>query len=292
MKIPTMLALAAALAVCVVPPAAAQVTTFTDEAAFLAAVGSLETVAEGFENDGAWGAARSPNALPSVISQGITWTSNHPANEISTSGGAAHSGDWGLFSDPHGDQSVPNPTDFIEDGVLGSSAEPMAAVGGWFRGTIGGNLDFILDGDEVNPIGLGPVDGQHRFYGVVVDGSFTSFEFREIEGTLEDQKLIFLDDITIALSGGVVAPVMDGVVAGVASLPGAQGSDWHSDLYLHNAAIANATVELSLQPGRWNGRRPGHGDCRKRRDPDARGRRRERVRPAGQRRRVVAGDRR
>jgi hypothetical protein len=229
-------------------PAAAQVTTFTDEAAFLAAVGSLETVAEGFENDGAWGAARSPDALPSVISQGITWTSNHPANEISTSGGAAYTGDWGLFSDPHGDQNVPNPTDFIEDGVIGSSAEPMAAVGGWVRGTAGGSLALILDGDDAHPIGLGPVDGLHRFYGVVVDGSFTSFELREIEGTLEDQKLIFLDDVTVALTGGSVTPVLDGVVAGVANLPGAMGSDWHSDLYLHNAAAADVTFELFFSP--------------------------------------------
>jgi PKD repeat protein len=337
MKTPTMLALAAILAVCVVPPAAAQVTTFTDEAAFLAAVGSLETVAEGFEDDGAWGAARSPDAVPSVISQGITWTSNHPANEISTSGGAAHTGDWGLFSDPHGDQSVPNPTDFIEDGVIGTAAQPLAAVGGWFRGTAGSDLDFILDGDDGNPVGLGVVDGTERFYGVVVDGSFTSFEFREIEGTLEDQKLIFIDDVTVAVIGGganrapdgvivlptsdltvapgepvffegaasdpdgdpvtvlwdfgdgrsstelapgdvvyqepgiltvtltatdshgladptpasrtiTVAPAMTGVVAGVANVPGAQGSDWHSDLFLHNAAAAQATVELFYSP--------------------------------------------
>ena len=312
-------------------------TVYTDEAEFLAAVSGRVTVAEGFEDDGAWGAARSPNAVSSVSSQGITWTSNHPANQISTSGGAASSGDWGLFSDPHGDQSVPNPTDFIEDGVLGTSAPPLAAVGGWFRGTVGGTLNFILDGDEANPIGLGPVDVQYRFYGVVVDGSFTSFEFREIEGTLEDQKLIFIDDVTVALLGGganrapdgvivlptsdltiapgepvffegaasdpdgdpvtvawdfgdgrssteltpgdvvyqepgvftvtltatdshgladptpasrtiTVAPAMTGVVAGVANVPGAQGADWHSDLFLHNAGAAQATVELFFSP--------------------------------------------
>jgi len=44
---------------------------------------------------------------------------------VSTSNGAARTGDWGLFSDPHGDQGVPNPTDFIEDGVIGSSAQAM-----------------------------------------------------------------------------------------------------------------------------------------------------------------------
>ena len=219
-------------------------TTYTDEAEFLAAVSHLVTAAEGFEDDGAWGAARSPDTLPSVTSQGITWSSNHPANQISTSGGAAYTGDWGLFSDPHGDQSVPNPTDFIEDGVLGTSVQPLAAVGGWFRGTAGSDLRIILDGDDANPIALGPVDAVHRFYGVVVENGFESFEFREIEGTLEDQKYIFVDDVTVALADGGTVPTMDGVVAGVANLPGAQGSDWHSDLYLHNAAAAAAVVEL------------------------------------------------
>jgi subtilisin family serine protease/PKD repeat protein len=314
-----------------------EATVYTDEAEFLAAVGSFGTIAEGFEDDGAWGAARSPEAVSTVLSQGITWTSNHPANEISTSSGAAHSGDWGLFSDPHGDQSVPNPTDFIEDGVIGSSDQPLAAVGGWFRGTSGGELAVILDGNETNPVGLGSVEGTERFYGVVVDGSFTSFEFREIEGTLEDQKLIFVDDVSVAVIGGganrapdgvivlpssdltvapgepvffeaaasdpdgdpvtvawdfgdgrsstelapgdivyqesgtftvtltatdshglsdptpasrtiTVAPAMTGVVAGVANVAGAQGSDWHSDLYLHNAAAGEAIVELSYSP--------------------------------------------
>ncbi len=315
----------------------AAATVYTDEAEFLAAVSSLETLAEGFEDDAAWGAARSPDAVASVTSQAITWTSNHPANQISTSSGAANTGNWGLYSDPHGDQGVPNPTDFIKDGVLGTSAPPLAAVGGWFRGTVGGTLNFILDGDEANPIALGPVDGVHRFFGVVVDGSFASFEFREIEGTLEDQKLIFVDDVTVAVLGGggnrppdgvivlptsdltvapgepvffeaaasdpdgdpvtvawdfgdgrsstelapgdlvyqepgifivtltatdnrgladptpasrtiTVAPAMTGVVAGVANVPGAQGADWHSDLFLHNAGAAQATVELFFSP--------------------------------------------
>jgi PKD repeat protein len=172
---------------------------------------------------------------------------------------------------------------------------------------------------------------------VVVDGSFTTFEFREIEGTLEDQKLIFVDDVTVAVLGGggnrppdgvilrppadltvapgvpvffdgaaadpdgdpvmvlwdfgddrssteltpgdvvyalpgiyavtltatdghgladptparrtiTVAPAMTGVVAGVANVPGAQGADWHSDLFLHNAAGVQALVELYYSP--------------------------------------------
>jgi len=61
---------------------------------------------EGFEDDLAWGAVRSPNAAPSVASQGIVWASNHPdppaENEITTGQGPARTGLWGVFDPEHG----------------------------------------------------------------------------------------------------------------------------------------------------------------------------------------------
>ena len=42
---------------------------------------------------------------------------------------------------------------------------------------------------------------------------------------------------------GTPPPVTDGVVAGVADVRGAQGSDWHTDLYLHNASQAPTTTD-------------------------------------------------
>ena len=39
-----------------------------------------------------------------------------------------------------------------------------------------------------------------------------------------------------------------GVVAGVANFPGALGSDWHTDLFLHNAASGPISLELSFSP--------------------------------------------
>ncbi|MCU0305046.1 MAG: S8 family serine peptidase [Thermoanaerobaculales bacterium] len=219
-------------------------TVYTDEGTFLAAIAGQTVVAEGFEDDLVWGGTRSPDSLAVVASQGIDWSSNLPGNELSTSGGAARTGSWGLYSNPHGNQGVPSPTDFIEDGVIGSSGQPLVAVGAWVRGTFGGDVVAILDGDEANPIGLGPVVAAHQFYGVVTDGAFSTFEFREIEGTFEDQRYIFLDDVTVALSTGGGAPVMDGVVAGVANLPGALGSDWHTDLFLHNSSTSPISAEL------------------------------------------------
>ena len=181
---------------------AAQTTTvYTDEGAFLAALGGATIVHEGFEDEPPWDAVRSTifggtHTAPSITNVGITWQSNHAANEITTGPGAAYDGGWGFYSLPHGDQSV-NPTDNIHDGFVGSSAITMNAVGGWFTGTANSNLVVMLDGGA--QIALGPVGGSFQFYGVVVTGgTFTSFEFREIDGTLEDQRIIFADEFTIA----------------------------------------------------------------------------------------------
>ena len=316
-------------------------TVFTDEAAFLAAVGNVPTFFEGFEDDAAWASARQPSTTPSIVSQGVTWTSNHAGNDVTTGDGPARTGDWGFYSLPHGDQTATQPFDPTMDGFTGSSSSSLTAVGGWFVGTSGSRLSLILDGDEGNPIELGPVEVLHGFFGVVVDGSFTTFEFRETEGKVEDQKFVFVDDVTLGLSGGggnrppeatiiqpagpvtvtigeavffegtasdpdgdavtvlwdfgdgststVMAPgdrayssagsytvtftatdahgvsdptpdsrlvtVIDeppsgpiGVVAGAANVPGALGSDWHTDLYLHNAAAGAVTLELTFSP--------------------------------------------
>ena len=316
-------------------------TVFTSEAEFLDAISGDTSFEEGFENDSVWGPSRDPEAVASIQSQGITWASNRPENLITTGSGAALTGGWGIYSNPHGDQNVPNPTDFIEDGFTASSDTLLVAVGGWFKGLPGSEIQLIVDGDEQNPISLGPVGSIHRFYGVVIDGSFSTVEFREIEGTWEDQKFFFADDFTLALaqaggnnppSGtivqpsagvtieageavyfegsvsdpdgdtttvlwafgdgatstlltpgnqaytspgtytvtltatdsngasdptpdtrtiivtGVPAPAMTGVVAGVADVRGAEGSDWHTDLYLHNASASHTMVELYFSP--------------------------------------------
>ncbi len=181
--------------------ASAQTTTYTDEAAFLAAISGAVRIQEGFEAADPWDAVRSSIALgthtaPSVEHLGVTWRSNQTADGITTGGGAAVSGDWGVYSEPHGDQSVPFPTDLVHDGFEGTSTTPMTAVGGWFTGTIGGDLAIVLDGGAA--ISLGTIGTQAQFFGVVSNTSFTTFEFRETHGTREDQKLIFGDDFTIA----------------------------------------------------------------------------------------------
>ena len=99
--------------------------------------GGYTSFQEGFEDNGAWGAVRTTlfpsnfNIAPSVTSQGIEWTSNHPAtNEITTIDSAAVTGNWGIW-DPDGgfatgtiqacDVEEPGPECFPHDGLASKS---------------------------------------------------------------------------------------------------------------------------------------------------------------------------
>ena len=94
---------------------------YTNESAFLAALAGAGHAAltEGFEDDAAWGPARHPTTLPSVTSQGLTWTSNNATSLITTGPGPALNGAYGFFCLPHGNYTAgpqcatpaPAPTD-------------------------------------------------------------------------------------------------------------------------------------------------------------------------------------
>jgi len=186
-------------------------TAFTDKAASLG-YGSFQ---EGFEDDAAWGIARSPNTVPNVVSQGIRWQSNHPdppaSNDITTGSGPARTGQWAIFDLEHGyatgtagqcDVNNPPATCLFHDGVTGvrePGYRPLHGVGGYFTGTFGANVAFILDGDELNPIAGGKLTGGHQFFGVIDARSagFTRFECRELDGKVGQALFIFADDFTM-----------------------------------------------------------------------------------------------
>lgn len=197
---------------------------FLDEGAYLSALGVLGegVIQEGFEADAVWGGVRTSvvdgvHAAPSILSQGISWTSNTAASAVTTSNGAALSGDWGLFSIPHGDFAGPDHSDDTPDGFAGSSAATLFGVGGWVRtNTPVAALSVFIDGTKVdfgNLPGGGDadvLDTTARFFGVIDTAGFGSFLFQETEGTFDDQKFIFADDFTIAgsgLGGGAVSTV-------------------------------------------------------------------------------------
>lgn len=188
---------------------------YTDEAAYLAALtaGGYGTIFEGFEDDGAWAVTRTPNSASQVSNQGILWTSNFSANNISTStmGGDPHGGIWGFYSNPHGDQNaetsdavcdVPDPIPsecFLHDGFKGTSdgAGTLYGVGGWIDGTFGADVVLLLDG-VVSDFGpTGSVYPNWTFLGAIDSAGFTTFEFQDIDGKGGQGVFIFGDDFTI-----------------------------------------------------------------------------------------------
>ncbi|MCA9255593.1 MAG: hypothetical protein KDA33_08135, partial [Phycisphaerales bacterium] len=200
---------------------------YTDKTAFLNALTLLgyPNVHEGFENDNVWGAVRSTavggaHSAPAVTSKGVTWTSSSPNNGISTSSGAAHGGQWGMYSLPHGDYS-----NGITDGWRGSSDTPLVAIGGWVRtGTPPAALSIFLDGDEQNSVDFGGANALtsagDRFFGVIDTDGFLTFDFRETEGVMTDAKSIFGDDYYFAFSGTLIDCNENGVADGAEILAG------------------------------------------------------------------------
>jgi hypothetical protein len=89
---------------------------------------------------------------------------------------------------------------------------------------VGAVINFILDGNDLNPIGFDGVppfsgSSNHLFFGVIDTDGFTQFEVREIEGTIGDEELIWADDFTIAVPFAPAVPSLVG--AGLVALAGA-----------------------------------------------------------------------
>lgn len=188
------------------------------EAPFVAKVQELGygTFQEGFEDDAVWGSVRFPATAPAVVSEGISWRTNHPdppaSNEITTGPGAAVTGSWGVYDPDHGyatgtapecDVDVPPPGCLLRDGLTGvSEAGPagqaiLYGVGGYFTGSFVPNLVMILDGGA--PIGLGVVPvGEAQFFGVIDTAGFTTFRVEETDGKVGQVRLVFADDFTLA----------------------------------------------------------------------------------------------
>ena len=182
------------------------------ESEFLAKLSELGygTFQEGFEDDRAWTSARSPHTALSVLSQEITWESNHPAppaeNQITTGPGPARSGGWGVFDPEHGyatgtelqcDTDNPPEHCLFKDGFTGirqTGKGRLYAAGGYFTGAAMPKLVMILDGSA--PIALGSVPNGFQFYGVVHTLGFETFRIEETDGKIGQERFVFADDFT------------------------------------------------------------------------------------------------
>ncbi len=207
------------------------VFTCWKEAPYLAKLGELgyPTFHEGFEDDAVWGVVRSPDTALSVVSQGITWQTNHPdppaSNEITTGGGASVTGLWGVYDPNHGyatgtpgtcDTNNPPVECLYQDGVTGSvaGAGTLFGAGCFFTGTDQANLVVILNGGA--PIGLGKISvGSEQFFGVIDTSGFTTFRFEEIDGKVGQSRYVFADDFSFgSFDVGLASLFADGFESG------------------------------------------------------------------------------
>ena len=190
-----------------------------NESAFLAkgAEHGYNSFQEGFEDDAAWGTARSPNTAIVISSRGVKWQSNHAYspdwNEITTGSGAARTGQWGIYDPEHGSATgtpgqcdIDNPPEhcLYHDGFTGILEPGMISlhgVGGYIDGTYGANAGIVLD--DLTLYAGGPVYGGYQFFGVIDarPAGFRQFEFRELDGKIGQALYIFGDDFTLLTSG-------------------------------------------------------------------------------------------
>lgn len=220
----------------------AALVAYTDQAAFLSDLAALGSVVhEGFEGS-AWDGVRSSIvdgffASPNVSSLGVTWISNNPTGEVTTGGGPARTGNWGFYAYPHGSYNSSNAacTEPVSvpgvcgDGFLGSAdSGSFYGVGGWIdTNTPFAKLGMFIGGynpaDLSNQVDFGEsgcdshgenctidnaiIGTTPQFFGVIDSDGFSQFEYREMEGTNGDQKLIFADDFYFAGSDIAAIPV-------------------------------------------------------------------------------------
>ena len=208
---------------------AAAPVVYTNEADFRAALSSLGTrqIHESFEDDTVWAASRNsivtPGSTTAVTSQGITWTSNHPQNNIATGtvGGSAPDGLFAIYSLPHGvtndsgfycdsaeDPNIPEAC-YQNDGltVETDAGEALYGFGGRIDTANSGKVTFILDGVDINGNDTDNIDNVQRegnfadgfsFVGVIDEDGFFVAELRELRGKDYQQVLLFADDFTLA----------------------------------------------------------------------------------------------
>ncbi|MAE61294.1 MAG: hypothetical protein CMJ49_08060 [Planctomycetaceae bacterium] len=220
------------LAACCAPAAHAEVTTFnTDafapgdpvddiaaEAAFLAALAAqgYQTFSEQFIG-AQWDSVRSSITLgthtaTNVISQGIDWHSSSGDFITTTSINSNNQPPWQIYSK----ETAVGGLHAVPATIIGDSTQTLYGIGMWVSGSFGGKLNMIFDGDLANPVKFQRVTGfenndpnepiketvflnsAKQMFGVLVPDGFNTFQLLEIEGVLEDQKLMWAADFTFA----------------------------------------------------------------------------------------------
>ena len=187
------------------------VTTYTDEATYLADLSLYVQVSESFENND-WNSVRSavlnPQTLPSITNLGLTWQNRFPSDGDVTTGdgsGDVHHGNWLFYALPHGNfgstiLDCNNPGE-CGDGftITSDGAGTLYGVGGWFTGSGGAEFKVLIDDVEVIGAG-GSADNTWQFYGVIDTDGFIKVNIMEFSGTTGDNNFIWADDFTFGVT--------------------------------------------------------------------------------------------
>jgi len=141
-------------------------TVYTNEASYLAAVGGLDTVFEGFEGSD-WDALHYPSSVSTLTTQGLTWTAGDKLTVIGGAGTSAwiRSGNRGVF-DSLGDPDV----------IGVSTVASFFGVGGWLATTTASVINLAIDEQWVAALNSGQ-DSSHRFLGVTDPDGFSLAQF-------------------------------------------------------------------------------------------------------------------
>ena len=164
-------------------------TVYTDEASYLAAVGGLDTVFEGFEGSD-WDALHYPSGVSTLTTQGVTWTAGDELTVIGGVGTSAwiRSGNRGVF-DSLGDPDV----------ISVSTVASFFGVGGWLATTTASVINLAIDEQWVATLNSGQ-NSSHRFLGVTDPDGFSLAAFSTPSGHWG------ADDFTVAFTPPEVIP--------------------------------------------------------------------------------------